>query len=172
MALLDYQIQATPMSFDGEKEQRRMALLTNGAMWSSVFLVRQNVKRRTPVGSQGALMNQIGGDVMASPTEIRGVVFSPTPYARFVEEGAAPHFIPIAPLKAWAQKHGYAEGFAYWIRFKHAPYASSVKTGKLLGLGIPLKAVHMFAKGFDESKVRIEGFFKKAVERFAKEFKK
>ena len=40
---------------------------------------------------------------------VRGVWGTAVPYARYVERGASPHFVPVQYIGGWARRHGFGE---------------------------------------------------------------
>lgn len=61
---------------------------------------------------------------------LRGRIFTGTqaPYARYVEEGTRPHWVPIAPLLGWARRVLGDEGAAYAIQ-RHIARFGTVGAG-------------------------------------------
>lgn len=69
------------------------------------YLVGQT-QERTPA-DQGILKQAFISTVHVSPglDTVFGTVSNPLPYALPVELGTKPHYPPIAPLEAWAERH-------------------------------------------------------------------
>lgn len=75
-------------------------------------------RTNAPGGARGLLRANIRTEVQDSGASIVGMVFTTkdVPYARYVEEGTAPHWAPIAPLKLWARRVLGSERLAYVVQ--------------------------------------------------------
>ncbi len=106
---------------------------------ATLFLERE-VKKNTPVDTgrlRSGITNQIAPDF--------GIVGTNVKYASFVEYGSKPHWPPIAPLEAWASRHGM-KGAGYAIARKIAAKGTAAR--------------QMFGKGFTALQGKIGEFVK------------
>jgi len=74
-------------------------------MSKGVKVIANQVKAETPVDT-GRLRASVTDEVREMGDEIVGVVGSNVDYARYVEEGTAPHWPPVAALEKWGNRHG------------------------------------------------------------------
>lgn len=146
---------------DTEAEQRAALGILSLTMYSSVAEVTSQVVSRTPL-YQGTARRSINWEVSGSLDEVRGRVSSSLPYIRFVEEGAAPHNIPIDPLKRWAQLVLGDESAAWGIWRKYAPKFGNQR----------LPARWMFKEGKAASKATVRSWFRSALRQIADKFGK
>lgn len=140
----------------------------------AVFAVHEDVVPRTPQAFN-FLRASIGQEAVPyfneTPWRVQGVVGTVSPYAKPVEEGARPHWIPIEPLKLWAKRKGLGEGFAYYVQWLHAPLSYSVKTRKKTGAGKRLKAHWMFRESFKAMKGKVVSMFEAMQDRILEKLK-
>jgi HK97 gp10 family phage protein len=140
--------------------QRRQVLTREAAMAvrQIVEAVASEARERTPVNT-GILRASIGTDVSlgtAAGVLVRGSVFtgSQAPYAPYVEEGTAPHWAPIGPLKLWARRVLGNERAAYAVQRAIARRGT--------------RGRHMFRDAMAAVRPRMEGILRQAIERAAR----
>lgn len=93
----------------------------DAVQWSAELL-QAEAKDRAPVDTYKLqqsinIWDNSDGDVIAFEV---GVDDADCLYAKFVEYGTRPHWVPIQPLILWAQRHGMDVGAAYAIQKKIA----------------------------------------------------
>jgi hypothetical protein len=94
---------------DPEQARAVLRLEVGTALSALIEQIADEARQRTPVGATGLLRASIATRLVQgedAATLVRGEVFTgeQAPYAQAVEEGTAPHFPPIAPLKLWAAR--------------------------------------------------------------------
>ena len=82
-----------------------MGKRTRAAMNESLAYMQGQVQEGTPVGVAGNLRGSIITDIRGHSVDLSGKVFSPLPYARYVEFGRRPgKFPPRGPIELWARR--------------------------------------------------------------------
>jgi HK97 gp10 family phage protein len=120
----------------------------SSAMEDSVRTIASRAKRNAP-SFRGDLQISIKGIVERWN---KGIVGTPRSmrYARYVEEGTRPHYVPARALFAWAKFKGKGVGFAYAV----------AKTIEKKG-----SKAHPFLKpAFESEQNQVLKFFNRAIE--------
>lgn len=73
----------------------------NTAIKQSVFTLLANARMAAPV-DQGFLRN---AGMVTSFAILKGLLQNKAPYALYVHEGTRPHYVPLAAIKGWADRH-------------------------------------------------------------------
>lgn len=140
--------------------QRRQVLAREAAMGvrAIVEAVASEARERTPVNT-GVLRASIATDVTigtALAAQVRGTVFTgaQASYAPYVEEGTAPHWAPIGPLKLWARRVLGNERAAYAVQRAIARRGT--------------RGRHMFRDAMAAVRPRMESILRAAMERAAR----
>lgn len=86
----------------------------------AVLFLQAEVQKRIPRGATGLLRGSVASEVRGRKATLTGLVGSPLIYALPVETGTRPHFPPVEPIAAWAQRklnlpYGEARLAAYAI---------------------------------------------------------
>ena len=76
-----------------------------GAMTKSAIMVQGDARILVPVDT-GRLRNSIAYEVQPTGDGVVAKVGTGVVYARYVEEGTAPHFPPVSAVAGWANRHG------------------------------------------------------------------
>ena len=74
----------------------------NTAIKQSVLTLLANARIAAPV-DQGFLRNS---GMVTSFEVLKGMLQNKAPYAVYMHEGTRPHYVPIAAIKGWADRHG------------------------------------------------------------------
>lgn len=74
----------------------------NTAIKQSVFTLLANARMDAPI-DQGFLRN---AGMVTSFQVLKGLLQNKAPYALYVHEGTRPHWVPLAAIKGWADRHG------------------------------------------------------------------
>lgn len=72
------------------------------AIKQSVLTLLANARIAAPV-DQGFLRNS---GMVTSFSVLKGLLQNKAPYAVYTHEGTRPHYVPIAAIKGWADRHG------------------------------------------------------------------
>ena len=75
------------------------------ALYEATAIAHGQVASFTPVGANRAagIRGSLQSEVYTGISEMRGRVWTPLPYAEYVEHGTKPHFPPIEPLEEWGR---------------------------------------------------------------------
>ncbi len=113
-------------------------------MEKAVRETQKQVQGFTPVDT-GRLRQSIHSSIDGASIPLWGLVDTNVNYAPFVEYGTKPHFPPRAPLETWARAHGmnvYALVKAIGFR--------------------GTKGRHMFQRGLEAARGKIDGWLREA----------
>jgi hypothetical protein len=142
-------------------EQSRAILFreASAAVQTIVEDIAKEARSRTPVGVSGLLRASIYTDVTTGTSlsaAIRGTVFTgaQVPYARYVEEGTAPHWAPIGPLLLWARRVLGDERAAYRVQRAIARRGT--------------RGRHMFRDAMTAVRPQMQGILQQAMARAAR----
>lgn len=129
------------------------------AMTKATLHLQRAIKINAPVGVAGHLRRSIAREVVMGANGVEGHVFADNsvPYAICVEEGTAPHWAPLEPLRRWALKKlpGVTE--------KNAIGVARAIQRKIASRGT--KGQFFFEKSWISEKPMIESFFDQAISR-------
>lgn len=128
--------------FPGVSKDVRLA-----AVIEAVNLIEREVKLRTPVGAGPIhLRDTIHGRAESRGATVWGVVGTPLEHGEPVEFGTKPHFPPLGPIEFWVEKKLGLSG-------DEAHAAAFLIARKIAAHGT--MGAHMFEKGFEAAKDRV-----------------
>ena len=159
-----FEVLAEPPPIVREEEVFRLARV---AMNEITRQLRREVLTQTPVGASGNLRGSISAHIRGDiPGELRGVVASRTPYARYVEFGRRPG----GGMPPWRE----GTSLYRWVVHKLKPPDGHVESVSFLVAraiarrGIPAR--RMFARAFEDNKNWIDGRVRELLDEIARRF--